>query len=76
MGATGLAADPTEYRSRLGDQEDAQLDAWAAELLRDPSFLDTDGTTISPEIQAQVQALSSLPSVATYMECDSNDDVQ
>lgn len=35
MGATGLAADPTEYRSRLGDQEDAQLDAWAAELLRD-----------------------------------------
>ena len=35
MGATGLAADPTEYRSRLGDQEDAQLDTWAAELLRD-----------------------------------------
>jgi hypothetical protein len=35
VGATGLAANPTEYRERLQEQEDAQLDAWAAELMRD-----------------------------------------
>lgn len=35
MGATGLAADPKEYRSRLAEQEDTQLDAWAQELMRD-----------------------------------------
>ena len=35
MGATGLAATPTEYLERLRQQTDEQLDAWAAELLRD-----------------------------------------
>ena len=35
MGATGLAANPKEYRQRLQEQEDAQLDAWASELMRD-----------------------------------------
>ena len=35
MGATGLAATPAEYRDRLREQTDEQLDAWAAELLRD-----------------------------------------
>jgi hypothetical protein len=35
VGATGLAADPAEYRSRLGEQDDAQIDAWASELMRD-----------------------------------------
>ena len=35
MAATGLSADPTEYRARLGEQDDAQLDAWASELMRD-----------------------------------------
>ena len=35
MGATGLAADPTEYRARLQEQSDDQIDAWAAELMRD-----------------------------------------
>ena len=35
MGATGLSADPTEYRARLADQPDAQIDAWAAEMMRD-----------------------------------------
>ncbi|HEY2916055.1 MAG TPA: hypothetical protein VGI98_02460 [Candidatus Limnocylindrales bacterium] len=35
MGGTGLSSDPKEYRSRLADQADAQLDAWAEELLRD-----------------------------------------
>ena len=35
MGATGLSADPTEYRRRLAEQPDQQLDAWAAELMRD-----------------------------------------
>ena len=35
VGATGLAADPTEYRARLKEQSDEQIDAWAAELMRD-----------------------------------------
>ncbi len=35
MGATGLAANPTEYRERLETQTDEQLDSWTAELLRD-----------------------------------------
>ena len=35
MGATGLSADTTEYRARLADQPDAQIDAWASELMRD-----------------------------------------
>jgi hypothetical protein len=32
---TGLSADPKEYRSRLAEQSDEQIDAWAAELMRD-----------------------------------------
>jgi len=35
VGATGLAADPTEYRARLQEQSDEQIDAWTAELMRD-----------------------------------------
>lgn len=35
MGATGLSANPTEYRERLLTQTDEQLDAWTAEFLRD-----------------------------------------
>ena len=35
MGATGLAANPSEYRERLQEQSDAQIDAWASELMRD-----------------------------------------
>ena len=35
MAATGLSADPKEYRARLADQSDTQIDAWAAELMRD-----------------------------------------
>ena len=35
MGATGLAADPTEYRARLQEQTDDQIDAWVSELMRD-----------------------------------------
>lgn len=35
MGATGLASNPTEYKKRLTQQADEQLDAWAAELMRD-----------------------------------------
>jgi hypothetical protein len=31
----GLSADTTEYRQRLADQSDDQIDAWAAELMRD-----------------------------------------
>ena len=35
MGATGLAPNPAEYKRRLGQQTDDQIDAWVAELLRD-----------------------------------------
>lgn len=35
MAATGLSADPKEYRQRLAEQSDDQIDAWAAELMRD-----------------------------------------
>ncbi len=35
MGATGLSADPTQYRTRLTEQSDAQIDVWTQELLRD-----------------------------------------
>jgi hypothetical protein len=38
VSVTGLAANPTEYRRRLGDQTDDQLDAWAKELMRDVSI--------------------------------------
>lgn len=33
--ASALSADPQEYRARLADQSDEQIDAWAAELMRD-----------------------------------------
>jgi hypothetical protein len=35
LAATGLSADPKEYRKRLADQADDQIDRWAAELMRD-----------------------------------------
>ena len=35
MGATGLSATAEEYRSRLLEQPDAQIDTWASELMRD-----------------------------------------
>ena len=35
MATTGLSADRAEYRSRLTEQTDEQIDAWAAELMRD-----------------------------------------
>jgi hypothetical protein len=35
VAATGLSADPSEYRTRLADQSDDQIDAWVAELMRD-----------------------------------------
>jgi hypothetical protein len=38
MGATGLATTPIEYRGRLLEQPDEQLDAWAAEAMRDISI--------------------------------------
>ena len=38
MTATGLSASPSEYRARLSEQSDQQLDAWAAELMRDTSI--------------------------------------
>ena len=38
MTATGLSASPQEYRERLSEQSDEQIDAWAAELMRDISI--------------------------------------
>lgn len=35
MASTGLSSTRDEYRTRLGDQSDEQLDAWTAELMRD-----------------------------------------
>jgi hypothetical protein len=35
VATTGLSADPTEYRERLAEQSDDQIDAWASELMRD-----------------------------------------
>jgi hypothetical protein len=32
---TGLSANPKEYRARLNEQTDEQIDTWAAELMRD-----------------------------------------
>jgi hypothetical protein len=36
--ATGLSSTVEEYRQRLDDQPDEQIDAWAAELMRDMSI--------------------------------------
>lgn len=38
MGATGLSADRDEYRARLREQPDEQIDAWAMEAMRDISI--------------------------------------
>lgn len=38
MTATGLSADPKEYRKRLDEQPDERIDSWAAELMRDVSI--------------------------------------
>jgi hypothetical protein len=35
MSGTGLSANPKEYRARLDDQADDQIDRWVSELLRD-----------------------------------------
>jgi hypothetical protein len=35
VASTGLSADPKEYRKRLAEQSDDQIDAWTAELMRD-----------------------------------------
>ena len=35
MSGTGLSADPKEYRARLDDQSDDQIDRWVSELMRD-----------------------------------------
>lgn len=35
MSGTGLSTDPKEYRARLDDQPDDQIDRWVSELMRD-----------------------------------------
>jgi hypothetical protein len=35
VAGTGLSANPKEYRQRLNEQSDEQIDAWAGELMRD-----------------------------------------
>jgi len=38
VSSAGLSEDPKEYRRRLGEQSDEQLDAWMIELMRDISI--------------------------------------
>jgi hypothetical protein len=38
VGATGLSVDRNEYRARLAEQTDAQIDTWAAEMMRDTAI--------------------------------------
>jgi hypothetical protein len=38
VSATGLSADVDEYRQRLSEQSEDQIDSWAAELMRDMSI--------------------------------------
>ena len=38
MSSTGLATTSTEYRGRLREQTDGQIDAWAEELMRDTAI--------------------------------------
>ena len=38
MTATGLSSTPQEYRQRLQEQPDEQIDAWVSELMRDTSI--------------------------------------
>jgi hypothetical protein len=38
LSSAGLSADPKEYRSRLAEESDEQLDAWMIELMRDMSI--------------------------------------
>lgn len=38
MSATGLSSSVDEYRRRLSEQSDEQIDGWAAELMRDMSI--------------------------------------
>lgn len=35
MASTGLSTDRGEYRQRLAEQTDEQIDAWTSELMRD-----------------------------------------
>lgn len=35
MSGTGLSGNPKEYRARLDDQADDQIDRWVSELMRD-----------------------------------------
>jgi hypothetical protein len=35
MTGTGLSANPKEYRARLDEQPDEQIDRWVSELMRD-----------------------------------------
>jgi hypothetical protein len=38
VGSTGLASNREEYRTRLMEQPDEQIDAWAVEAMRDISI--------------------------------------
>jgi hypothetical protein len=53
--ATGLSATPQEYRDRLNDQPDQQIDAWVSELLRDISIYQG----VRPAIAGLKKALSA-----------------
>ena len=67
VATTGLSADPKEYRKRLAEQSDDQIDAWAAELMRDVAIrrgvvkVVADFRTRGPASTRQISNGCSLP---------------
>jgi hypothetical protein len=59
VAATGLSADPEEYRTRLAEQSDEQIDTWAAELMRDVA-----------KRRGVIRVLSDLRTAARLSESD------
>ena len=61
MTATALSANPKEYRGRLADQSDDQIDAWVAELLRDVVIRRGIVKVVADFQRAATQVVVSLP---------------
>jgi hypothetical protein len=59
VASTGLSADPKEYRNRLTEQSDDQIDAWVAELMRDVA-----------KRRGVIQVLTDLRKAAKLTETD------
>jgi hypothetical protein len=59
VAATGLSADPSEYRARLSEQNDEQIDLWAQEMMRDVA-----------KRRGVIRVLEDLRSAARLSEAD------